>query len=289
MTTERRNTTVAPRVVVDCYNCGSGDHVNYLAENGFEMVRCSACGLLYVRERPADDLIDECTALGEHLGEENLHVDVRYNPAAQERYRNVLPKLFPEGLDGIESWLDVGCGHGEFIEVLTSTERAIQVIGCEPNQAKQVSARARGLDVTFFDLEQHQERYGVVSLLNVFSHLAHPRQFIENLGRLVTPGGSLIVQTGDAAHLKPSEMLRPMCLPDHLSFASFEILESMISDAGLQVTQVARYPALELSPRQVARELVKAVSPLHRSYLRHYRQWPKYAGMNVWIRADRLR
>ncbi|MEM7093776.1 MAG: class I SAM-dependent methyltransferase [Actinomycetota bacterium] len=279
--------TEVERVVVDCYNCGSPEHEHYLSENGFAMVRCLDCGMLYVRERPSDELIDDSTALGEHLGEQNLHVDVRYNPAVQARYRHALPRLFPEGLDAAESWLDVGCGHGEFIEVVAGEAPGLRVSGCEPNRTKQRSAQSRGLDVTFFDLSAHTTQYSVVSLLNVFSHLAHPREMIADLARLVEPGGSFVLQTGDAAHLTPSEMLRPMCLPDHLSFASYDILESMITDAGLSVTQVVRYPALERSPRQVVREVVKAVSPRHRSYLRHYRHWQKYAGVNVWIRAER--
>lgn len=177
-------------VTVDCYNCGSSENSFFDRENGFDLVRCEECGLLYIRERPSDQMIDNNTATGKHHGDKTLHVDVYYNKGVLARNRYVLESIFGGDYGGISSWLDVGCGHGEFLESVDQvSEGSIELSGSEPNVTKQKSARSRGLNVDFFDLDSHDSKYDMVSLLNVYSHLADPNKFIASLKKVVAPGG----------------------------------------------------------------------------------------------------
>lgn len=273
--------------VVDCYNCQSSESEFYIRENGFTMVRCTSCDLLYVRERPTDEMIDSATVAGEHHGERNLHVDVQYNPRVKPRYRTALDDIYgPDGLKQFDTWLDVGCGHGEFIEVLAERGgNQLAVTGSEPNLTKQESARSRGLNVTYFDLDQHEQVYDVVSLMNVYSHLADPKAFLKSMASVVRPGGEILLQTGDAAHLSAKDMLKPLCLPDHLSFASEGILREMLDELGFDVHEVYNYPGLALTPVQVLKECAKFVLPGRASYLPHYLQWWKYRSLSMYVRA----
>ena len=44
---------------VTCYQCGSNESRAYAEENGFRLVKCDRCGLLYVSPRPSDAEISE--------------------------------------------------------------------------------------------------------------------------------------------------------------------------------------------------------------------------------------
>ena len=137
--------------------------------------------------------------------------------------------------------------------------------GTEPNIRKQESARAPGLDVGFFDLDSHPERYDALSLLNVYSHLPDPPNFLSSLARILNPRGWLLLQTGDSAHLSPREHYRPFGLPDHLSFASEAIIRGLLDRCGFRVTGIIKYPRDTLGSAKVWKEVVKLAIPGYRS------------------------
>jgi len=269
-----------------CYYCGSGQHGFYAEENGFTLVKCCGCGLLYVENRPDDDQITQAHKQGRHTGIKDLDVTGVFTPGKVKAYRTVLDDLFGGDLGNRRTWLDVGCGHGEFmLAVKRYAGGTIDVVGTEPNIQKQASARKRGLDVDFFDLETHTRRYDVISLLNVYSHLPDPPRFLESLKRLMNPGGELIVQTGDTADFPAPEHYRPFSLPDHLSFASQSIVTGILERMGFEIVTVRKYPYVRLELSSVIKEIVKALLPRFSSRLRYYVNWKKYSATDMYIRA----
>jgi len=269
-----------------CYYCGSGQHGFYAEENGFTLVKCCGCGLLYVENRPDDDQITQAHKQGRHTGIKDLDVTGVFTPGKVKAYRTVLDDLFGGDLGNRRTWLDVGCGHGEFmLAVKRYAGGTIDVVGTEPNIKKQASARKRRLDVDFFDLETHTRRYDVISLLNVYSHLPDPPRFLESLKRLMNPGGELIVQTGDTADFPAPEHYRPFSLPDHLSFASQSIVTGILERMGFEIVTVRKYPYVRLELSSVIKEIVKALLPRFSSRLRYYVNWKKYSATDMYIRA----
>jgi 2-polyprenyl-3-methyl-5-hydroxy-6-metoxy-1,4-benzoquinol methylase len=232
-------------VNVVCYICGSNDSRLWATENGFQARRCAECGLVYVSPRPAAELISKAAESGLHGGETTLDIIGRYGGAKKVRfYGRRLAELYPNGhLRGQRSrWLDVGCGYGEFLEALArASAGTLRLIGSEPNQVKAASARARGLDVTFRDLDSEHERYGYASLLNVYSHLPDPPSFLSRLRELLSPAGELVLQTGNWAELERDQIPDRLCLPDHLSFASEKLIARVLERAGFEVLAARRY------------------------------------------------
>lgn len=273
-------------VTVSCYNCHSGEHEFYLRENGYSLVRCKGCGLLYVRDRPDENTIEISTAIGQHHGDKTLDANVRYNPAVRAEYKNVLGDIFAEGFGGIGTWLDVGCGYGEFIETVSEMSgNSVDISGSEPNLTKQASGKKRGLKVDYFDLETHPVQYDMVSLLNVYSHLPDPYNFIMTLKNIIKPGGQFLIQTGNAAEFSPQDILKPLGLPDHLSFTSEKILSDMLGRIGFEIVSVHKFADLPLSMRKITKETVKLFLPKYDSFLRYYLQWYKYQKSKMFIRA----
>ncbi len=252
------------------------------------MVRCNECGLLYVRERPADAVIDSGTVVGMHQGDSELHVNVYYNRSVRAKNMLVLRRLFPEGLGNVESWLDVGCGHGEFLETIAEfSGGTVRLKGFEPNLAKAASSRSRGLDVEATDLCRHSLQYDVVSLMNVWSHLAHPPSFIALLTGLVRPNGKLLIQTGDAADQPADIAIKPLCLPDHLSIVAERHVRTLLTVNGFEIVGIERFPALPLTATQLFKEFAKLVLPGHRTLLPHYIHWSAHSKEDMYILAVR--
>ena len=227
----------------ECYFCQRTDSEPFLSENGFRMVKCSGCGLLYVSPRPNDAEIAEATRQGLHPGD--LKVTGQFNPFHFGEYKRTLRILFGNSLrDKERTWLDVGCGYGEFLDALKfMSDGKVHAVGSEPNEHKQKAARDRGHDVSFFPLDTHPRTYDVISMLNVYSHIPDPPQFISMLKQRLNPKGILVLQTGDVSQLTPKTIFKPLALPDHLSFATEEIVTTLLKRAGFEILKVQKNSA----------------------------------------------
>ena len=273
-------------IVSNCYNCGSQKHDFYAEENGFSLVKCVECGLLFVADRPDDDEISQAHRQGKHRGVKQFDATGHFDQARVPKYLEILEDLFEGDIGDKKTWLDVGCGHGEFIVAVEQyAANGIRVKGTEPNVQKQESARNRGLDVEYFDVDSHEHKYDVVSLLNVYSHLPDPPLFLRSLRERLNPKGELILETGDTAGLTAKNHYRPFYLPDHLSFASEEIVVGILEKLDYEIQSIKKYPFVRPDLRSVAKELAKFVLPKYESSIRYYLKWKQYAHTDMFIRA----
>lgn len=272
--------------IPNCYNCGTEARTFYARENGFSLVKCCGCGLLYLEERPDDNNISQAHKQGKHTGLNELDVTGMFEEEKIPIYLAVLNDIFKGDLGNKRTWLDVGCGHGEFIVAVQKYSNGkIAVRGTEPNIHKQKSAQERGLNVTFFDIELHDEKYDVISLLNVYSHLPNPPAFIESLKNLLNPGGEIIVQTGDTADFPANDHYRPFYLPDHLSFASERIVSDILKRLGFEILSINKYPYRRFDPKSIVKEIVKIFLPQYKSKISYYLKWKRYSQTDMFIRA----
>lgn len=256
---------------VDCYNCGLRDHVFYACENGYNLVKCLGCGLLYVSPRPAPEEITKANKYGIHRGQKTINVTKTFSRFKIDKNIRVLKDFYGSELSVNEKqWLDIGCGYGEFIIALRAVSKnRIKSKGLEPNIIKQKQAQKLGLDVSFFDLDHHNTRYDFISLLNVYSHLPNPVEELSNWKHLLKPRGELILETGDTAELESKDHYRPFNLPDHLSFASEKIVVNILENIGFSVLDIKKYPPLYMNPSVITKEVIKIFWPSKQSHLKY--------------------
>lgn len=254
---------------VQCYNCGNDSTTCFAKENGFELVKCTHCGLLYVNPRPNADEIEQAHKLGQHRGAELIRTTGYYDFSKVSSYTQTLKEIFRDGsiLKG-KRWLDIGCGYGEFLEALNKfSSNDVIAQGVEPNFKKAAAARKNGLNVDYFDLSEHQKKYDYISMLNVYSHLPDPPAIIDEWKKLLLPGGQLILETGETADLSCEQHPQPFYLPDHLSFASEKIVANILERTGFDVLGVYKYAEVRETPMAIFREALKALIPGKRSKL----------------------
>jgi len=227
---------------VSCYLCHSDESKPWATESGFQMVKCRKCGLVYLNPRPDLNEIDEAARIGLHrFGQGALNAIGAYSSKKVQDYQcKIEAALAPDKIAGKSiRWLDIGAGFGELVKAVKDLAAPDSVIeGIEPCEPKVVKAMAKGLPVTTTPLSQVEGPYTHVSLINVYSHLPNPVEFLGDLDRIMNPGSHLIMVTGNGGEIERREFPGSLYLPDHLSFAGESNIRSALSDAGFEIQSI---------------------------------------------------
>ncbi|HEY2658422.1 MAG TPA: class I SAM-dependent methyltransferase [Caulobacteraceae bacterium] len=235
---------------VDCGVCGADDAKPWGQENGYHAVKCRHCGLVYVNPRPRAEFISAATRTGLHptdTGE--MNVQTKRSRAKIGHYASVIGRHFRQELKAPISWLDVGAGYGELVEAVQLVATPWSTVsGVEPMAAKARVAVARGLAVQDGTLADVRDRYDVVSLINVFSHVPDFRAFCDDLRAHLKPGGCLFLETGNGGDLeRRSDYPDRLYLPDHLVFIGVEQMRRLLDRAGFDLVAVEEVAPAPLS------------------------------------------
>jgi 2-polyprenyl-3-methyl-5-hydroxy-6-metoxy-1,4-benzoquinol methylase len=226
---------------VACPLCGGSQSALWAEENGYNAVKCAGCGLVFVNPRPRLSEISVAHQSGEHrTANQALQVTTRFAPQAVTRFKALLRTLFPDRLRQRPSWLDIGAGNGELLAaVRESMGPDCRLLGIEPNRHKRQHAAERGISLIDTDVRQLSARFDVISLINVFSHLPEPVEFLRGLEKQLEPRGSLFLVTGNGGDLTHRKHYPgALDLPDHLTFIGKEQLVRLMATLGYQLRQL---------------------------------------------------
>lgn len=231
--------------LIPCPYCGNRSHMPWAQELGFTTVRCASCSLLFCNPRPASALIDTAVRTGAHTPEAGgIVVTARRVPAKVRRYRRLFAELFEDiwAAGRPVSWLDVGAGYGEVLEAVRMLAPAgSRVSGLEPMHPKAVKARERGLEIVEDYLRPDLPKVGVISVVDVFSHIPDFEAFLSELRQVLEPGGEVFLETGNLADLEDrGEFPYELGLPDHLVFAGEKHVIGYLDRAGFDVIAIRR-------------------------------------------------
>ena len=268
-----------------CRVCACTEAVPWGEENGFSAVKCTNCSLVYLSPWPNLSDRDRSLQYGAHEGEKTINTSARPNGKSYVRqYRGILSDIYGGTLAGRQvNWLDIGCGYGEFLTALKATVASSStLVGSEPNEHKAQYARLHGLDIAYRDLNDLTEQFTHISLLNVFSHLPEPVEFLARARDLLQPDGELLIQTGNGGDLERSDVPGELWFPDHLTFAGRQTLDVVMQKLDMEVLRILTRRHPRLTPVNVAKDLVKRVMrPDYNSV--HW--WGP--SRSVWLRAEK--
>ena len=149
------------------------------------------------------------------------------------------------------SVLDVGCGAGDF---LLSLPAAHTRAGIEPSVAAAAGALARGVSVVAGSVSALPSgaRFDVITIVDVIEHVPDPGSLLREAYEHVSPGGLLIVSTGDPENPLWRGVFKSRfwycSFPEHLSFPSCLFFRNWgASQQARAVTKLAiRYQACSL-------------------------------------------
>jgi len=226
-----------------CNACGAATPRARFERDGFHVVECAGCGLVYVGEDPATidlaALYDEGYYSG---GREGVFADyLGQAPARRAAARRRLWSL--RRLKARGRLLDVGCAAGFF---LVEAKAHYQVRGVELSAYSARFAREQfGLDVVTGTLQQAAfagASFDLVTLWDVIEHVGDPAALLAEVARVLAPGGRVVLTTGDigSAYARArGAQWHLMTPPWHLYFFSRPTLARLAARAGLQVERIA--------------------------------------------------
>jgi methionine biosynthesis protein MetW len=99
--------------------------------------------------------------------------------------------------------LDVGCGVGEFMELLR--EQGAEPYGVDGNEAQVAEAGKHGLTARVADLDAgipfESEEFSLISCLEVIEHIARAEFLLKEIWRVLRPGGHLLLSTPNFSYI----------------------------------------------------------------------------------------
>lgn len=127
---------------------------------------------------------------------ERLGDFARFNPGARHRRRLIAGLVSELPIQGA---IDVGCGTGEMLLLLSAVKPEVSLYGVDLSPAViQSNRKAMAFcDFDVFDLEKDQlaEQYDLVVCSEVIEHLGDWRSGVSSLAEMVAPGGFLLITT----------------------------------------------------------------------------------------------
>jgi len=206
----------------------------FTRRDGFEVVQCVDCGLVYVNPR-----FDAEAILRHYNSNESSRIQYYLDVEAADR------RSFGEALDVAERLspgrgrvLDIGPNIGTCLAL--ARERGWQAEGVEINaEAARYCREQRGLDVRSGILEEDtypREHFDLVLMADVIEHLRDPLGMLRIVGSILRSGGIVMISTpnirsaaGRLLQIKPEE---------HLYYFTPATMSAMLEKAGLEVLRM---------------------------------------------------
>jgi len=235
---------------VRCNLCGADDTLPVMEIDGFHIVRCRRCGLLYVNPRYGEELLQGIYT-EEYYDHDGIVDGLQF--FGYEDYladEDNIKITFAKRLGTIERHvdrgrlLDIGCATGFFLDLARS--EGWEVVGTEVSSFGVHHARqALGLDVRLGALKELRFDSGMfdaVTMWDVIEHVVDPMGELKEVHRVLRDGGLLSLITPDAgslvARVLGSRWEEFRRVREHVYFFSRRTMREMLHKVGFQVLGV---------------------------------------------------
>lgn len=239
-------------VEMPCPACGSEIWEPGMEKLSFRYVTCLDCGSLYVSPRPTQGMYEAYYRGGESV--KFWSSDFFKQTAETRREKIFRPRagLVAEwftklGFDpgGGETFVDVGCGYGIFLEEVAKLELFGKVQGIEPVRNLAAICRAKGFRVVEKAMEEvadNEIEATFVSAFEVLEHLFDPSAFLSSVRGILRNGGALLITTLTVSGFDIQvlwEHSKSVYPPHHINLLSVKGMQMLVERCGFEVAEVA--------------------------------------------------
>ena len=191
-----------------------------------DLCQCMGCGLVQFDCEPVDYYRDVIRA----GGFSKTMVELR-----RYQYKHLIDSYHLEG----KKFIEVGCGQGEFLKVLS--EFPVEVHGIEHDPHLVELARAQGLDVTEGFTETEDTRfagglYDVFLSFNFLEHQPDPSTMLQAIYRNLEDDAMGLITVPSFGYIMDHNSYYEL-IRDHLAYYTFETLTPLLERNGFQVEE----------------------------------------------------
>jgi 2-polyprenyl-3-methyl-5-hydroxy-6-metoxy-1,4-benzoquinol methylase len=222
------------KIMQKCPVCESQASREFGTKDGFQLLTCAGCKSLYAVELSSS--AREPSSYDEFYSEGNV----------------IIPEFTHQILDGFvetlepfrqnNRLLDVGCGMGTLLQAAERADWTAE--GVEVSRTSVEQVRKAGLKVFHGTLEEAQfpdDYFDVVASIEVIEHVLEPRPLVEEIVRILRPGGLFWGSTphgrGISARAVGTDW-SAVCPPDHLQLFSAHGIKNMFRQAGFSEVRI---------------------------------------------------
>ncbi len=246
---------------VPCNLCGSNSEESHMEVNGFKIVKCKNCNLIYVNPR---------------LKEKELHKIYNkkyYKNSSFETYepsiygyteylkeKKFIVATFQKRLEQIQKFskvgrlLDIGCAFGFFLEPARKNGwdvQGLEISEIAYNHSKN-KLKLPVLNKTLEEAKFKSNSFDVVTMFDVIEHLSDPKKALKEVRRILKPNGLIVITTPDigsvAAKILGKNWEEVKRVREHIYFFSKDTLKSMLESLSFKVLRIesaGRYFSVE--------------------------------------------
>lgn len=245
----------------------ANDRLFLTTDRRFEVVACEACGLMRLYPRPAREELEQYYPPAYwYTPGENLagRLEQAYRRIVLRDHAAFVRRAI-SAAGGRGPVLDVGCGSGLLLRALKKHGVAVTGLDFSPTAAS-IAWRANGVPCACGNPATPPFRDGafsVVTMFHVLEHVEDPAEYLTFAGRLLAPGGRLVVQVPDAASwlfLLLRERWSGLDVPRHLIDFRASDLEALLDSCGFEVVRRKHF-SLRDNPAAFATSLAPWLDP----------------------------
>jgi len=233
---------------VSCPVCGNDTFAEYWDCTDFSYVKCTVCNMLMQNPQPAFEDLDN------RYDEEYF----QYEQKNDQIFFHLMLKglndihISPGGPDSAagKRFLDIGCATGLLVEHFQNRgweSRGVELCG----PAAEFGSKARNIDIYSGTVEQadyESESFDIVHCSHLIEHLNNPGSFMEEVSRILKPGGLFICTTPNVSGLQArlfGEKWRSS-IADHMFLFSTSTLKKLMKNKGFSIVKVKTWGGLGL-------------------------------------------
>lgn len=224
-------------MVKACHVC-EGTRVYYLfSTSGHRVVRCDDCGLVFLNPQPSDEELREIYSAQYFLGSETEEGQRDASQIKQATGREYLSEIMRYRGNQTGRLLEVGCGDGDFLELAETQNWEVTGIEYSPAACDRARQRLKRGEVHQGELQPGllaADQFDLCVLSDVLEHVRSPQQFLQEIHRVLKPGGTLFIATPSTDSWS-ARLLRQNWMEfktEHLIYFDCQTLQTALIKAG---------------------------------------------------------
>jgi len=182
-----------------CPVCASSNPELWFEKDWFQHVRCKDCSMVYINPR----MNQAATHSFYNSNVNAIYNETKFDDVSTStklddeiNYKNLLMlDKIRNGKKG--SLLEIGSAKGYFLA--KAKEAGYEIYGLELNRVNyEYSRRQLGdniLDKTLSEVHFDEEKFDVIYMRDVIEHIPNPKEFLNEVNRVLKPGGQLFLET----------------------------------------------------------------------------------------------